>query len=116
MAPRGPGAATVKAPAVAFGTPFRVTPWLEAGRALIAPGPTIVLGEGGELADRLEYGMEDGHLTGPLRRAERRIGEADARERSRIEAAFDLADLRLYLLEARLKIERRNHPLDGGRP
>lgn len=80
-----------------------------------AGGTTIVLRRGSPMGDRVQYGMEDGHLIGPLRRAEALIAELgpDGRIARAIDHAYQAADIRLFLLEQSFKAWCRNHPLDG---
>lgn len=90
------------------------------GKAFVMTDPatgatSVVLRRWSVMADRVQYGMEDGHLIGPLRRAEALVAELgpDGRIARAIDHAYQAADIRLFLLEQSFKAWCRNHPLDG---
>lgn len=87
-----------------WGIPFRITPGLRPGQAvMINGGRELLLGEGGVLADKFQYGKENGAIIGPLTRLKRDNDRAAERAKREIHHAYAIASVELMMLQRELQ-------------
>ena len=99
-----------------WGIPFKISRHLRPDQALVTNdghGEQLLLGEGGILADRLQYGEERGMYLGPITRLKRDNDEAAERAKRLVHHAYAEASARLRLVKYELQdhgtIEARFH-------
>ena len=97
-----------------WGIPFKISRHLRPDQAIVInDGRELLLGEGGILADRLQYGEERGMYLGPLARLKRDNDEAAERAKRLVHHAYAEASARLRLVKYELQdhgtIEARFH-------
>lgn len=88
-----------------WGIPFKITPHIPPDQmVVINNGRELLLGEGGVLADKIEYGEENGIVIGPLTRLKRDNDKAYESAKRNVHHAWAIASIELLSLQRELQL------------